>query len=217
MQKHGKLERQDPRERPLEYLLHLPKNYESSPQEQWPLILFLHGSGERGSDVDRVKREGLPKEIEEGGKFPFLVVSPQCPEDSRWTEELDALTRLLDEIQSRYHVDPSRIYLTGLSLGGHGTWHLAAKMPQTFAAIAPVCGRGEVQMAEALKNIPTWVFHGDQDDVVSIQHSMDMVKAIEKQGGDIRFTIYEGVGHDSWTETYRNPQLYEWFLEHKKG
>ncbi|MFQ3544364.1 prolyl oligopeptidase family serine peptidase [Halobacillus rhizosphaerae] len=217
MQKHCKLERQNTGEDPLQYLLHLPKNYEPSSQEQWPLILFLHGSGERGSDVDRVKLEGLPKEIEAGGEFPFIIVSPQCPEDSRWTNELDVLTRLLDEIQSSYHVDPSRMYLTGLSLGGHGTWHLAAKTPQTFAAIAPVCGRGEVQMAESLKNIPTWVFHGDQDDIVSIQHSIDMVKAIEKQGRGVRFTVYEGVGHDSWTETYRNPKLYEWFLEHTKG
>lgn len=216
MQKKFKVKQQNEKEGTLEYLLHLPKDYDQTSNQQWPLILFLHGRGESGSDLDRVKREGIPKEIEEGGEFPFIIVSPQCSEDSYWTKELEPLQRLLSEVQANYNVDQSRIYLTGLSMGGFGSWHLAARSPETFAAIAPVCGGGEIEKAEAIKDIPAWVFHGDQDDIVPIQRSAEMVEVIKKHGGDIHFSVYEGVGHDSWTETYRNPKLYEWFLQHSK-
>jgi poly(3-hydroxybutyrate) depolymerase len=126
----------------LRYLLYLPESYSRQKGQKWPLLLFLHGAGERGNDLNLVKKHGPPKLMEQGKEFPFIVVAPQCPSESWWTEELDALAALLDEVQSRYAVDPDRVYLTGLSMGGFGTWTLACRYPERFAAIAPICGGG---------------------------------------------------------------------------
>ena len=124
---------------------------------------------------------------------------------------------MLDEIQGKYKVDPDRVYLTGLSLGGFGTWETATQHPERFAAIAPICGGGRPFMARRLKNLPAWVFHGEKDPVVPIKRSEEMVEALKAAGGDVKFTRYPEAQHDSWTETYNNPQLYEWFLQHKRG
>jgi predicted peptidase len=198
----------------LPYLLYLPKDYKQ--QKSLPLVMFLHGAGERGDNLDLVKIHGIPKRIEEGQEFPFIAVSPQCPEDSWWTRELEPLKLLLDTLIKTYKVDKKRIYLTGLSMGGFGTFHLAGLYPKYFAAIAPICGGGHGSFAENLKNIPTWVFHGDADTIVPIQESQRMVNAIKRAGGKAKFTIYKGVGHDSWTQTYNNPKFYEWLLSHNK-
>lgn len=198
----------------LDYLLYLPKDYETDPTKKWPLILFLHGAGERGEDLEKVKVHGIPRIVEEGQDFPFIAVSPQCPTFSWWSGELDALNALLDEVISNYVVDTNRIYLTGLSMGGYGTWALATAHPQKFAAIVPICGGGIPAKAELIKDVPTWVFHGAKDSVVPIEESKAMVEALKACGGDVRFTIYPEADHDSWTETYNNPELYEWLLEH---
>ena len=200
----------------LDYLLFLPEDYGADQQQKWPLILFLHGAGERGDDLERVKVHGIPKIAEQQQDFPFIAVSPQCPKSSWWTVELEALNALLDEIVAKYAVDTKRIYLTGLSMGGFGAWHLATAYPERFAAIAPVCGGGDPEKACILKDIPAWVFHGAKDKTVSPEESKKMVKALEDCGGDIRLTIYPEAGHDSWTETYDNPELYEWFLKHAR-
>jgi predicted peptidase len=178
--------------------------------------MFLHGAGERGDDLDLVKIHGIPKLIEAGQEFPFIAVSPQCPKDSWWTRELEPLKLLLDTLIKTYKVDKKRVYLTGLSMGGFGTFHLAGLYPKYFAAMAPICGGGHGSFAENLKNIPAWVFHGDADTVVPIQESQRMVNAIRKAGGQVKLTTYKGVGHDSWTQTYNNPKLYEWLLSHQK-
>jgi predicted peptidase len=198
----------------LPYLLYLPKDYKQ--QKSLPLVMFLHGAGERGENLDLVKIHGIPKRIEEGQEFPFIAVSPQCPEDSWWTRELEPLKLLLDTLIEAYKVDKKRIYLTGLSMGGFGTFHLAGLYPKYFAAIAPICGGGHGSFAANLKNIPTWVFHGDADEIVPIQESQRMVNAVKRAGGKAKFTIYKGVGHDSWTQTYDNPKFYEWLLSHSK-
>jgi predicted peptidase len=198
----------------LPYLLYLPKDYKQ--HKKLPLVMFLHGAGERGDNLDLVKIHGIPRLIEAGQEFSFIAVSPQCPKDSWWTRELEPLKLLLETTIKTYTVDKNRVYLTGLSMGGFGTFHLAGLYPKYFAAMAPICGGGHGSFAENLKDIPTWVFHGDADDVVPIQESQRMVKAIKKAGGQVKLTTYKGIGHDSWTQTYNNPKFYEWLLSHKK-
>jgi predicted peptidase len=197
----------------MQYLLHLPTGYGDS-DKKWPLILFLHGAGERGNDLELVKRNGIPKIVETIEDFPFIAVSPQCPDTSWWGDEIFTLNLLLDELVEKYNVDEERIYLTGLSMGGYGTWMMAAEYPERFAAIAPVCGGGNPETAQILKELPIWAFHGAKDDIVPIGESESMVNAVKEAEGNVQFTVYPEAGHDSWTETYNNPELYHWFLKH---
>jgi len=198
------------------YLLFLPQDY-GKKKEKWPLILFLHGAGERGSDLNLVKKHGPPKIVESGKDLPFIVVSPQCPDDRWWPEENEMLINLLDDVVAKCNVDKERIYLTGLSMGGYGAWALASAYPERFAAITPICGGGRGFMADKLKDVPVWAFHGAKDNVVPLKESEEMVNAVKNRGGDAKLTVYPEAGHDSWTETYNNPQLYEWFLQHRKN
>ena len=194
------------------YLLYLPKQYDK--QESWPLLLFLHGGGERGDNLELVKVHGPPKLISEGKDFPFIVVSPQCRKD-QWWEPIELIS-LLDDIGRKYKVDEDRIYVTGLSLGGYGTWRLAAYAPHRLAAIVPICGGGESFWAKPFAHLPVWAFHGAKDAGVPLERSQAMVDALKKSGGMPKFTVYPDAEHDSWTETYNNPKLYEWLLEQKR-
>ena len=196
----------------MKYLIYLPKDYDQKPA--WPLMLFLHGSGERGDNLDLVKHHGPPKLIGAEKQFPFIVVSPQCPNGKSW--EPYELTALLDEIVEKYKVDQDRIYVTGLSMGGFGTWALAAHTPNRFAAIVPICGGGDPSRTRRIARIPTWVFHGGKDPTVPLERSQKMVEALKKSGGDPKFTVYADAGHDSWTEAYNSPELYEWLLQQKR-
>lgn len=200
----------------LKYLLYLPQDYYSL-KKDFPLILFLHGAGERGDDLDLVKIHGIPKIVDQQKDFPFIAISPQCPLDKWWVDPwlIEALNGLVDEIISTYRVDKSRVYLTGLSMGGFGTWYLAMAYPEKFAAIAPICGGGMPWMAFRIKDVPVWAFHGAKDEVVPLYRSEEMIEALKRIGGNIKFTIYPEAGHDSWTETYNDPGLYEWFLSHR--
>ncbi len=197
----------------MDYWLYLPPDYEQ--RDAWPLLLFLHGAGERGSDLNLVQRHGPPRLINEGRDFPFVVVSPQCPA-GRWWEPFE-LAALVDAIVQQHRIDESRLYVTGLSMGGFGTWALAAHQPQRFAAIAPICGGGEPIVARLVASTPAWVFHGAKDPVVPVERSRQMVRAMENAGGQVRFTIYPDAGHDAWTETYADPELYEWLLQHQRN
>jgi len=198
------------------YLLFLPESY-GEKKQAWPMILFLHGAGERGNDLEQVKKHGPPKIVETQKDFPFIVVSPQCPKNDWWTGKDEVLINLLDDIVAQYDVDTERIYLTGLSMGGYGTWSLASAYPERFAAIAPICGGGKRYMAFRLKDLPVWVFHGAKDKTVPLRESEEMVDAIKARGGNARLTVYPNAGHDSWTQTYNNQELYDWFLEHRKS
>jgi predicted peptidase len=200
----------------LNYLLYLPIDYKSDSGQRWPMMMFLHGAGERGDDLDLVKKHGIPKLLEARTTFPFIAVSPQCPDGSWWPREVDALKALVDYIADHYAVDNHRIYLTGLSMGGFGTWSLGTAYPERFAAIAPICGGGVPPLAGALKDVPVWAFHGALDDIVPLKASEDMVKALRESGGDVKLTVYPDLMHDSWTVTYDNPELYEWFLQHRR-
>jgi len=196
----------------LNYLLSLPDGYEK--QDAWPLLIFLHGSGERGDDLERVKVHGPPKLIDAGEKFPFIVVSPQCPKNQHW--QASVLDGLLDELQGKLKVDPKRVYLTGLSMGGQGTYGWAALSKERFAAIVPICGRGDRTWGKRLAGLPTWIFHGVKDTAVPFEKSEQMVRALKNAGSDPKFTIYPEAGHDSWTETYNNPELYKWLLRQSR-
>ena len=196
----------------MSYLLYLPKDYEK--RETWPLVLFLHGAGERGQDLELVKRHGPPKLIAAGKEFPFIVVSPQCPK-KRWWEPIE-LNALLDEVNRKHKVDRDRIYVTGLSMGGFGSWRMAASTPDRFAAIAPICGGGETHWAKHFSHLPVWAFHGAKDTGVPLRRSQEMVEALKKKGGNPQLTVYPDAEHDSWTETYDNPKFYEWLLEQKR-
>ncbi len=204
----------------LPYLLYLPQNYDSQQGERWPLVLFLHGAGERGDGGETLKTltsNGLPKLVKEGQEFPFLIVSPQCPANDWWSEEtlVQQLGALLDEIERTYKVDPTRIYVTGLSMGGFGTWALGIAQPQRFAALAPICGGGDPSKVCALKNVPVWNFHGARDSIVALSYSEEMIAALEECGGHVTSTVYADADHDSWTRTYENPELYKWLLSQR--
>jgi len=196
------------------YLLYLPDGYEKNKEKEYPFILFLHGAGERGDDLNRVKAHGPPKFLDNKKDFPFIVVSPQCPKSEHW--EAFKLNALLEEIVEKYRIDKDRIYLTGLSMGGYGTWDLATNYPHWFAAIAPICGGGDIRRIRSIKDIPVWTFHGLRDNVVPIERTLELVRALEKVGGNIKFTVYPEAGHNSWSQTYENPELWEWFLKHKR-
>lgn len=200
----------------LRYLLHLPDDYDADPDRRWPLVLFLHGSGERGTDVELAAVHGPPSLADAGQEFPFVLVTPQCGESSQWVAELSTLSVLLDEVVAAHRIDASRISLTGLSMGGFGAWSLAVRYPDRFASIAPICGGLWMQSAAPLRDVPVWAFHGDADDVVPFSATEQIVSELRGLGADARFTRYAGVGHDSWTETYENPELYDWMLSHRR-
>lgn len=192
------------------YLLYLPEETEPP----FPLILYLHGSGERGNDLSLVKKNGPPAFLDDTVGFTFAVSSPQCLENTRWNAE--TLNAFLDYLISTLPIDTSRIYLTGLSMGGQGTWELAMLTPDRFAAIAPVCGRQFIEYPSPLKTVPVWVFHGAKDDVVPPEFSISIVEKLEALGADVKFTLYPDANHNSWDATYSNPALYAWFMTYRK-
>ena len=198
----------------LRYLLALPEGYGAS-DEAWPLVLFLHGSGERGDSLALVAAHGPPRLVREGQRFPFVLVSPQAAEGAWW--DAQTLGALLDDLQARYRIDPDRVYVTGLSMGGFGTWDLLETFPDRFAAAVPVCGGGTPGRICAARSVPVWAFHGALDPVVPLLRSQEMTERLEACGGDVRLTVYPDAGHDSWTATYADPTVYEWLLSHRRG
>ncbi len=195
------------------YQLFLPHNYNST-SDRLPLILFLHGGGERGQDIEKVKVHGPLKVAAQRSDFPFIVVAPQADSNMIWsTARLDAV---LDDVQERYRVDPDRIYLTGLSMGGYGAWHLAMEFPRRFAALAPISGGATPSGMCALRDLPIWVFHGAKDDVITPDRSEELDERLKRCNANVRFTLYPDAGHDAWTRTYETPELYDWFLQHRR-
>jgi predicted peptidase len=198
----------------LHYWLYLPVNY--SEKEKCPLILFLHGAGERGDDLEKVKVHGPPKLVEQRSDCPAIVVSPQCPNERIWSPT--QLSLLLDKCMETLKVDADRVYVTGLSMGGFGTWALCAKEPERFAAAIPICGGGDVTKASRLVDLPIRVFHGAKDRVVTPDYSQKMVDAIRAAGGTkVELTVYPEANHDAWTETYANDDVAKWLLGQKRG
>jgi pimeloyl-ACP methyl ester carboxylesterase len=197
----------------IEYLKYLPKDYQADGDKKWPLLVFLHGAGERGTDIEKIKVHGPPMLIEQGKDFPFIVVSPQA---KKYGWEPMLLREMIRNLMETEAVDPDRVYLTGLSMGGYGTWRLAAENPGLFAAIVPICGGGNPEDVWKLRHMPTWVFHGAKDGIVPLSASESMVKPLQKINDQVKFTVYPETYHDSWIQAYNDPNLYEWLLQQKR-
>jgi predicted peptidase len=195
-----------------QYLLYLPKNYDSA--RKWPLLMYLHGGMGRGDDIEKMKWYPVVKMCYDNDSLPFIVLSPQCPEGETWTDH-EMLIALLDEIVSEYAVDRARIYLAGYSMGGQGVWFFAYMYPDRFTAIAPMSGIGNKLWASKLKHIPVWVFHGAQDQLIPVAETHEMVEAIRAEGGNIRASIAPGRGHSPPTME-EHEELFKWFLEQKR-
>jgi predicted peptidase len=211
-----------------DYLLFLPKGYDAKAGKNWPLILFLHGAGERGTDAWRVDIHGPSKYILAHPDFPFIMVSPLCPENQTWSNEV--LLELLDKVMAEHQVDTNRVYLTGLSMGGYGAWSLALAHPEKFAAVIPICGGGDtlgIHLArtgfttparkEALKGLSIWAFHGGKDTVIPPAESAHMIDTLKMLGvTEAKLTVYPEAQHNSWVEAYNTPEIYEWLLKHQR-
>ncbi len=199
----------------LQYLQWIP---EGLGEKNWPSILFLHGKGERGHNLKLVKRHGLPALLAQRRDFPFFVLAPQCPSERDWSPLMDSLEALLAQACRDYPLDESRLYLTGLSMGGRGAWELACRQPRLFAALATVCARRPALLQEPgslarLRDLPAWLFHGALDQVVPLSESQALYEALRPINREVRLTVYPQAGHDAWTIAYQDPELYTWFLE----
>lgn len=201
----------------LNYYLYYPPNYNLETNKEFPILLFLHGGGEIEEDDDKNKRIPPPKLILEGKEFPFLILAPQNSFAKKWWNTR-AVKQLLDSVILNNRVDIQRIYLSGISRGGGAAWEMAVQYPETFAAMAVVCGMTPVPYASWInKKMPVWVFHGEEDPVIPVQESEEMVEKLKSLGYDVKFTKYEGVGHNAWSRAYATEELYEWMNSQKLG
>ncbi|GLU44862.1 prolyl oligopeptidase family serine peptidase [Allomuricauda sp. NBRC 101325] len=200
----------------LKYYLYYPKDYFSSENEEFGLLLFLHGGGESGQKMEYIKHNGPPKLLAEGMQFPFLILAPQNPHAQKWWNT-EAVAQLLDSVVDANRVDKKRIYLTGLSRGGSAAWEMATQYPDKFAAMAVVCGMAPLPYAHWInKKMPIWVFHGDQDDVINVEESDSMVYKLKEMGYHVEYTRYKGVGHNAWDRAYTTDSLYTWLAKQKQ-
>lgn len=216
----------------LRYRLLKPLDYD--PNERYPLVIFLHGAGERGDDNTAQLKHGMPDfcEPERREKNKCYVLAPQCPKNEKWADidwskdsisvpkkistNLRLVFEVVDKMLADAAIDKNRVYITGLSMGGYGTWDAIYRRPNFFAAAAPVCGGGDPATAEKIKDLAIWNFHGDQDRAVNVDLSRNMIAALKKAGGEPKYTEYPGVGHDSWTATYENDAVHEWLFSQKR-
>nr|WP_293290576.1 PHB depolymerase family esterase [Allomuricauda sp.] len=199
----------------LKYYLYYPEHYFDS-EETFGLLLFLHGGGESGRALEEIKDTGPPKMLAEGKQFPFLILAPQNSHAKKWWNT-EAVIQLLDSVTRMNRVDKNRIYLSGLSRGGSAAWELATQYPDKFAAMAVVCGMTPLPYAHWIdQEMPIWVFHGDQDDVIDVEESDKMVAKLRDMGHDVRYTRYKGVGHNAWDRAYTTDSLYTWLANQKR-
>ena len=197
----------------LHYLIRYPKDYCEA--KQHPAILLLHGAGGRGSDLEHLKTNPYFQITDGYDDFPFLTFAPQCHADT-WFDLFETLIRFAEAIAARADVDRTQIYVMGASMGGFATWQLGMSCPDLFAALVPICGGGMYWNAGRLKDVPVWAFHGKLDDTVYVEESEKMVEWMRRYGGDPKLTVYPENGHNAWSDTYGNKEVFRWLLEHKK-
>jgi len=202
----------------LKYLIYLPKDYLT---KKYPLVLFLHGAGERGTNLKDIEIHGLPKLVRNGKKFPFIIIAPQCPLNLWWSDPLpvDLLSKLVNDIVMKYGIHKNNVFCTGLSMGGYGTLALSIKNPKLFSAIIPICGGVDIKNffdILNLKDLPIWLFHGDKDEVIPLENSQSIYKVLKPVNKNIKLTVYKGVDHNSWDRAYDDNELYKWMLSHKE-
>lgn len=195
----------------VDYLCFHPGNTQSPT----PLLLFLHGGGESGSDLNKVKTHGPPAEIEKGRKYPFIVISPLNPDKKGFWDE-DRLARFLDALEKEISFDKSRLYLAGMSRGGYGAYRLTMENPKRFAAVMVLCGAAPTPYAKWLGDTPIHIIHGQKDTSIPVEESVRMTRAIAKAGGNVSLTIDPQAGHDVWTKTFANDETQKWFLKHRR-
>ncbi len=202
----------------LPYLVYYPTDY--NPEQKYPLVVFLHGYGERGKptgeNLELVGTVALPKVVENNPDVPFILVAPQCPDTDIWASHIETLDKFLSHVLKTENIDTKRLYLTGISMGGMGTWIWAQTHPELFSAIVPVCGIGATWMGEEIKNLPIWTFHGKDDPVIPYVITETIVNNVRANGGNIKFTLYENTNHNSWDKAYAEPTLFDWLLSHHK-
>ncbi len=211
---------QHPRKVSYRYLSYLPKGYEADAVKTWPLVIYLHGGSDRGTDLKKVYSSGIPDQVYRGREFPFIMLAPQCPEHLRWSTD-DWFENFHREVTARYRIDPDRIYLTGPSLGGSGTWYIAARYPETFAAIAPISGFTSHldyidRNIDKLLDMPVWAFHGKLDTVVPFEETERLVRRLEGRNRDLRFSAEPDLGHSVHWQVYPGREIYDWFLQHDR-
>ena len=202
----------------LKYLIYLPKDYLT---KKYPLVLFLHGAGERGTNLKDIEIHGLPKLVRNGKKFPFIIIAPQCPLNLWWSDPLpvELLSKLVNDIVMKYGIHKNNVFCTGLSMGGYGTLALSIKNPKLFSAIIPICGGVDIKNffdILNLKDLPIWLFHGDKDEVIPLENSQSIYKVLKPVNKNIKLTVYKGVDHNSWDRAYDDNELYKWMLSHKE-
>lgn len=216
----------------LPYRLLKPRNYDRS--KKYPLVVFLHGAGERGDDNTKQLVHGMNDFASDEimAKYPAFVFAPQCPAEQKWVDvdwgakshtlpekpsrSLSAALQAIEALRQEFSLDEKRIYITGLSMGGYGVWDAIARRPELFAAAAPICGGGDPALAKQVQVVAIWAFHGDADNAVPVERSREMIAALKAAGAHPKYTEYPGVGHDSWTQTYHDPALYEWLFTQRK-
>ena len=196
------------------YLLYLPKDYNKQPSRRWPILIYLHGKSRRGYNLEKLKQYGPPYLVNKGWHFPFIIVSPQCPPDRIWSTD-DWFPSLFQSISNKYRIDRSRVYLTGMSMGGSGVWALTIKHPEYFSAAIPLCGGWSTQNIKTMKDIPVWAFHGALDKIVLPEETEKMVHALREAGGKARYSRLEGEGH-SIHKIYEKKAMYDWMLKQHK-
>ena len=195
------------------YVMNLPKDFDAT--KKYPIVFFLHGVGECGEDLDHAMIHGYMKHVREEDKdYPFIFIAPQCPVGKYWAALTESLIAFVDEMTETLPVDQDRVYLTGLSMGGYGTWMLAQAYPEKWAAIAPICGGGLVWFAEAIKDLPIMTYHGDCDTTVPISESTNMLTAVNGKGGNAQIKVCYGVGHNCWDIAYEGDDLWNWMSSH---
>lgn len=193
----------------MQYIVRYPNTYIE--QKKYPVIFFLHGAGGRGNDIHLVHDNMYFAITEQYIDFPFITVAPQCCKNT-WFDMFETLQEFVKFVVTKVYADPKQVYLMGVSMGGYATWQLAMSMPDYFAAICPICGGGMYWNAERLLNVPVWAFHGDKDETVLVEESVKMVNAVNSCGGHAKLTVYPENGHDAWSDTYRNQEVFEWLL-----
>lgn len=196
----------------IKYIIRYPDNYRE--EEKYPVIIFLHGAGSRGNDIDILMNNPYFKIIDKRSDFPFITIAPQCSENT-WFDMFEQLKKLVCKISFEEFTDKEQIYLMGASMGGYATWQLAMSMPEMFSAIIPICGGGMYWNASRLVNVPVWAFHGAKDSIVKTEESVKMVEAVNKSGGNAKLTIYPDNQHDAWSDTYSNCEVFKWLLSNK--
>jgi len=193
------------------YLTYLPEHFDKS--KTYPLLIFLHGAPQRGDNIDMVKETALPFELENNNfNLEMIVIAPQCPSGESWQSE--KTYSIFVDIYKQYNIDIKRVYLTGFSMGGFGALKFMKDYPKLFAAVAPICSGGSIFIAESIKHIPMWFFHGKNDEIIEFDKTKDLYNELKKLEADVKLTSYENLGHDVWTTTYKKPELYEWLLSH---